>query len=365
MKAIKNILLYGCTVLPVFYPFGGQAQGIRLTSGIQWVVQGSPSIVLNNASLINDGSFAADSSSVTFTGDMTNTGAFIGGANPVFFYNLRIGNSANDLQLNNNAFVTGRITFDNGNLQLNSYKLDLGNTGSIEGERNEARIISSQGGTICVTAQLNKPRAVNPGNIGVEVTSEADMGITVITRGNTPLINSDGQTGIQRWFDIAPETYTTASASLRFFYFDGELTGNDKYSLVVFSSKEGDNRWSPGGRDASDPISNWILKSNLDPFRRFTLGIPADKAAPGIKTFSVQVYPNPAHDVFTILMVTKKEGNGIMQLYDQSGNLLEEKAAYWQAGVNTINWDISRYARGVYYLSVGGSNGSNIKIVRQ
>ena len=365
MKAIKYIFLYGCTVLPAFCPFGGKAQGIHLTSGIQWIAQGSPSIVLNNASLINNGSFIADSSSVIFTGDMTNTGAFIGGASPVSFYNLRIGNSAKDLQLNNNAFITGRIILDSGNLQLNGYKLDLGNTGSIEGERNEARIMGSQGGTICITAQLNRPRAVNPGNIGVEVTSEADLGITVITRGNTPLINSGGQTSIQRWFDIAPEVNTTAFVNLRFFYFDGELAGNDKYSLALFSSRKEDSCWVPGGMDASDPISNWLLKSNLDPFRRFTLGIPAGKATPEIKPFSLQVYPNPAHDVFTIVMVSKEEGNGIMHLYDQSGNLLEEKAAYWQQGVNTINWNISRYAMGIYYLSIGGSNRSAIKVVRQ
>jgi hypothetical protein len=365
MKAIMYIHVFGCTMLPVFCPVVGQTQGIHLTSGIQWVTQGTPSIVLNNASLINNGNFIADSSSVIFTGDMATTGAFIGGANPVSFYNLRIGNSAKDLQLNNNAFVTGRITLDSGNLQLNSYTLDLGNTGSIEGERDEARITDSQGGTIRITAQLNRPRAVNPGNIGVEVTSDADLGFTVITRGHTPLINSGGQTSIQRWFDIAPETYTTAPASLRFFYFDSELAGNDKYSLALFSSKEGDSRWAPGGKDASDPVADWILESNVDPFRRFTLGIPGDKAGPGIKPSSLQVYPNPAHDVFTIVIVSKEEGNGIMHLYDQAGNLLEEKAAYWQTGMNTINWDISRYAKGVYYLWVGGSGGSGIKIVRQ
>jgi hypothetical protein len=54
-----------------------------------------------------------------------------------------------------------------------------------------------------------------------------------------------------------------------------------------------------------------------------------------------------------------------MYLYDQSGNLLEERTVYWQAGVNTITWNISKYATGVYYLSIGGSNGSAIKIVRQ
>jgi len=369
MKHTAYMRLLAMTLLPAVSGLAGQAQGLQLTPGIQWVVNGSTQMILHNASLINNGSFIADSGTVVFTSDRGSAGEFIGGANPVSFYNLTIGRSEKDLQLNNNALITGRITLDSGNLQLNDYMLDLGSSGRIEGERNEARITGIQGGTIRITALLNRPNAVNPGNIGVEFTSDADLGSTVITRGHAPLTNSGGQVGIQRWFDIAREVNTNAPISLRFLYLDGELAGNDKNALTIFSGNEMDNTWTSWGKDAADPAANWVFKSNIDQLHRFTLAIGSGKVfskfGPGGSIPSLIIYPNPAHDVFALQLISGEKGNGVMYLYDQTGNLLEEKAAYWQAGVNTINWNISRYAAGNYYLFIGNQLGRTIKVVKQ
>jgi hypothetical protein len=369
MKPSEYTRLFAMTILLVTSGLGGEAQGLQLAPGINCVVNGPTRLILHNASLINNGRFIADSGTVVFTGDTRTAGAFIGGANPVSFYNLTIGNSAKDLQLNSNTFVTGRITLDSGNLQLNDYTLDLGRSGSIEGERNVARITGIQGGNIRITAQLNGPHAVNPGNIGVEITSEVNLGSTVITRGHISQANSTGETGIQRWFNIVPETNTNLHASLRFFYLDDELVGKDKNTLTIFSDNEMDNIWTSWGKDTADAADNWIFKSNIDQLHRFTLAIGSGKAnsmpGPSGSIPSLKIYPNPAHDAFALQMISKEEGNGVMYLYSQSGNLLEEKTANWQAGVNTIGWNISKYATGIYYLSIGGPIRSVIKIVRQ
>jgi hypothetical protein len=123
------------------------------------------------------------------------------------------------------------------------------------------------------------------------------------------------------------------------------------------------------GRDAADPVDNWILKSNVAHFHRFTLAVGSggvlSKPGPDGILPSLKIYPNPAHDEFSLQLISGGEGNGVICLYDQSGNLLEEKRAYWQTGVNTISWNISKYAMGTYYLSTGGPIRSVIKIVRQ
>ena len=336
------------------------------------MVDGSSQLILHNANLINNGSFIPDSGTVVFTSDTGMAGAFIGGANPVSFYNLTIGKAANDLHLNNNTFVTGTITLDSGNLQLNGYLLDLGSSGSITGERNEARITGVQGGAIRITSLLNGPHSVNPGNIGVEITSEANLGPTVITRGHIQLTNSSGETSIQRWFDIAPETNTNLHASLRFFYLDEELAGKNKNTLALFS---GDETWTRWGRDdagtgdnavaTANAGANWVLKSNLDQLHRFSLSIGSGNAFSKTDRAitSMQIYPTPSHNEFTLQIVREKGGNGVIYLYDQWGRLLEERRGYWQAGVNTINWDIGKYAAGVYYLSMG-SDGT-LKVIKQ
>jgi hypothetical protein len=339
------------------------AQGLYLSLGINWVVKGSPSLVLNNTGLTNNGNFFADSSTVLFTGDSSVTHSSIGGYIPISFYNLTISKPSNDVELNNDAVVTGTITLDSGDLQLNNYTLDLGSSGSIAGERDNSCITGIRGGMIKITAVLNAPHAVNPGNIGIELTSQANFGSTVITRGHLQQTTSSGATSIQRWFDIAPAINPNTPASLRFFYFNSELAGKDKNALALFSGKEGDDNWSAGGKDASDPVAGWIYKNNIGQGRRFTLAICSLK--PGGATASLQIYPNPSHDMFTMQIVSEAEGNGVAQLYDLSGHLLEAKRVYWQTGVTTVNWDVSKYAAGTYFLSIGNMVGGTTNIVKQ
>ncbi|HEX3935059.1 MAG TPA: T9SS type A sorting domain-containing protein [Puia sp.] len=367
MKSTEYMRLLVMTLLPVVLGLGVQAQSLQLTPGIHWVGNGSSQLILHNASLINNGSFIADSGTVVFSSDTGSTGAFIGGTNPVSFYQLTIGKSANDLQLNSDAFVTGRITLDSGNLQLNGYLLDLGSSGTIVGERNEARITGAGGGAIRVTSLLNGPHSVNPGNIGVEITSDADLGSTVITRGHFQLTNSRGETSIQRWFDIVPETNSNLHASLRFFYLDGELAGKNKNALALFSGDDMNNTWTCWGKDDADATSNWVLKSNVDQLHRFSLAIGSRNAFSKTDSTitSMQVYPTPATNEFTLQIVSEKGGNGIIYLYDQAGHLLEEKRGYWQAGGTTINWDIGKYAAGVYYLSIGNLSDGTLKVIKQ
>jgi len=367
MKPINFIRLCALTMLPAFFQFGLEAQGLHLVSGINWVASGSPCLVLNNAGLINNGNFSADSSTVLFTGNMVTPGSYIGGNRPVSFYNLTISKSANDVQLNNDVVVTGMITMDSGNLQLNRYSIDLGSSGRIAGERNNSCITGPLGGTIRIATVLNAPHAVNPGNIGVEFTSDANLGATVITRGHSQLTNSGGATSIQRWFDIVQEANTSTPVGLRFFYLEGELAGKDKNALAVFSTKEGDNNWSVRGKDASDPVGNWVLKSGITPGSRFTLAKGSDPLPPRPATTiaSVQIYPNPSHNAFSMQIVSERVGNGVIRLYDLSGKTLEERRVYWQAGVTTIDWDISKYAAGVYYLSMGSQYRGALNIVKQ
>src|SRR6202000_3430068 len=191
----KRIYFIALKTLPVFLPFCIRAQAFRLEPGVQLVARGTPQLVLNNISMIINGAFAADSSTVLFTGGLYSS-ALIDGDHPLSFYNLNIGMSSGDVKLNNNIAVAGHITMTSGSLQLNRYNLDLGRTGSIIGERASSCITGADGGTITVTASLIAPQAVNPGNIGVEFTSFESLGSTVITRGHESQASAGGATSI-------------------------------------------------------------------------------------------------------------------------------------------------------------------------
>src|SRR5689334_7748014 len=110
-------------LIALFLPCLLQAQGLRISRGAGMVVQGNASIVLNDASFINDGHFTADNSTIIFTGE--NNGV-VGGITRTTFHNLVL---QNQLQLESDIAVNGQLTMSSGNLELNNRNLDLGSTG--------------------------------------------------------------------------------------------------------------------------------------------------------------------------------------------------------------------------------------------
>ena len=352
MKIFHRTARLILALLPAFFPFCLHAQGLHLTQGIQWTVTGTPSLVLNNTGLINEGNFNPGLGTVLFTGEAATSLSFIGGDHPVAFYNITIDKSLNDVQLNTNIAVSGKITMNSGNLQLTRYTLDLGDSGSISGERNESCIMGAEGGTVRIRATLNKPALANPGNIGIELTGNADLGQTLITRGHVQQTNAGRQAGIQRYFDIVPAFNTNLQISLRFFYLNGELAGNDKEALVLFSNTEDSGPWVSLGRDQANTNAGWVVKTNIDQLHRITLARAGDKegATAGAKAF-IHAYPNPFHGAFTIQVFIGREREGFIYLRDLHGHLLETKRVRYLAGLNTVEWTIAPYAEGIYYVA--------------
>ncbi|MES1159392.1 MAG: hypothetical protein ABUM51_01420, partial [Bacteroidota bacterium] len=230
-------------------------------------------------------------------------------------------------------------------------------------ENNSSYITGINGGTIKKTAVLNAPQAVNPGNIGVELTSQAWLGFTVITRGHVQQSNTSGGSGIQRYFDITPEDNGNLQATLRFFYLDNELAGKGKSYLTVFASPEGRNDWASSGKDKSDLLANWVVKNNINELHRFTLAIPKDGKTNG-QTASWQLFPNPSTGAFRTTLVSRTAKRRVINLYDQKGHLIESKTIDCQAGINTIEWNTYHLAAGSYYLSAEGLPATTIEIVR-
>jgi len=321
-----------------------RSQGLRLMPGTHLVVSGAPQLVLQDAALINDGEITADSSRYLFFGNTS----FIGGSHPTFFYDLVIGG---DVQLNNHASVTGGIFMQGGNLQLNRYLLDLGHSGSIIGERNESCIT---GGLIKVSAFLDRPVEVNPGNIGVAFTSGANLGWTTIIRGHEQQTDAS----IWRYFTIDPERNGGTPMTMRVFYFEGELSGKNKAGLGVFARGEMPGGWVVWGKDQADAGSGWVIKKNVGGARFVTLGISADRFQ------IVRIAPNPTTGVFRILCVCDKEEDKVFRLYDALGHLLASRRVHCIAGSNSIEWDGTGLAQGTYRLITEGMDPVTVEIMR-
>ena len=289
---------------------------LHIQRGASMVAQGDAKIVLNNASFLNDGGFTPGNSTILFTGQNK---MFAGGSTRTAFFNLAI---EHDVQLWGDISISGKLIMDHGNLELNNHRLDLGTTGMIDGEKLSSRITGANGGVITTTALLNTPVNANPGNIGISITSNSNLGPITITRGHVQQINADGKRSIQRYYDIP-----AVNTDLKLHYFEPELAGNDQASLVL-----------------------WKLNNN-----RFTMG--AGKA-------SLTAYPNPARDKFTLTFYSDASKKATMTLQDAQGHVLERRQGNITSGLNTVQWNIAMHAQGTYYVAVENSS-MKVKVVKQ
>ncbi|MBN9384482.1 MAG: hypothetical protein J0H74_27255 [Chitinophagaceae bacterium] len=321
-----------------------ESQGLRLTPGAHLVISGAPQLVLQDAGLVNDGEVRADSSRWLFTGNTS----FIGGSHSISFYDLVIGG---DVQLNNHVSVADSIVMQGGNLRLNRYTLDLGRSGSIMGERNESRIT---GGLIKVSALLDAPVEVNPGNIGLSLTSSANLGWTTIVRGHEQQTDA----GIGRYFIIDPERNAPAPVSLRMFYFEGELSGKNKEMLGVLARGAMSGGWIGWGKDQADANAGWVAKKNIGGGQFVTLGISANRLR------AVQIAPNPTSGQFRVTLVCEKEEDKVICLYDALGHLLLSRRVHCIGGSNSIEWNGTGLEQGVYRLGVEGMDPVMVEIMR-
>lgn len=349
---------YGLLLLLVCGALCAGAQQVQVSQGLHVVASGSPQLVFHNLGFSNNGHFKAANSTVIFTDSTNALPVAIGGASKTSFYQLAV---QQDVQLTNNIQVTGHISLHKGNLQLDRYTLDLGSSGNIIGESNGSRIMGKPGGTVTRTAYLQSPKGVNPGNIGVSITSTANLGATVITRGHESPLQTTGAAATARYFDIAPAFNQNLDATLQFHYLDAELSGNEE-ELTLFSTDG--YGWKVSGKDNSNISYNWLTKNRLGQLHRYTLaGSKLSGSKTGAKT--IQVYPNPARDKFTVTLPVSSRQEVVLLLVDQSGQVVERRKVVCNAGMNTIEWNVQRYAAGNYHLAFEGLDVNTVKIIKE
>ncbi|MEM6965092.1 MAG: 3-coathanger stack domain-containing protein [Bacteroidota bacterium] len=214
-KIIIPFLLIGAIV-------SSYGQNTLRIVGNNFKIVGTTSLVLENTRLINNGIFDADSSTVYITGNGTTANSEIEGFSNTIFYNININKSANGARLGNSMQVNKDIIFTSGTLDLNGHNITLGTTnGQLVNESANARVISSTGGQVIKTTNINVASAVNPGNLGLTITNGATLGNTTIRRGHQPRGLPTGD-DFQRYFEIVPTNNSGLNATLRFSYFDVE-----------------------------------------------------------------------------------------------------------------------------------------------
>lgn len=264
MKSTFLILLIGLLA----HTASGQ---LVITAGGQLSISGNVQVSLQNTNFINNGNFSAGTSRIRFTG---NSNSNIDGNQPIQFHELELNKSNNaSVQLQRSIGVQQRIVFNAGFLNLNSFNTDLGSTGQLQGEQASSRITGSNGGQVTCNVSLNAPSAANPGNLGAVISSSQNLGNVIIRRGHNSPVSPIGSF-INRYYDIQPANNTNLNDTLRFNYFDEELNGNNEGTLIFFKT---DNNvvWSAQGFTTRSAAANYVEKTGIPSFARWTLSSSA------------------------------------------------------------------------------------------
>ena len=364
MKAVQiySILLLQFLLIVSIGELQGQELKVTTSMGMHLVVQDSLKLIFYNASFINHGDFSPGRSAVTFTSDTKGRYSYVGGSGVTSFYQLNIDRNANNFQLNQSIVVENSLNMLAGNLELNGYTVDLGSSGKIYGERSGSLITGNLGGEVIVTTDLHAPNGVNPGNIGIEITSGANYGKTTIIRGHKqqPSIATGS---IHRYFEIRPASNSNIPMQARFLYHESELTGANESMLTLFLKENELDTWSNAGKDKTDLSAHWLMKTNLHPYGRFTLAV-----SPSGETdinLSANIYPNPTSRSVMISVTSEQEREIVITLLDMHGHILEVRNMNCSRGITKMAWDIERYPAGSYLFSFANMNLKNLKVERQ
>lgn len=250
----KYFLLYKIVLLSL--PAFSQ---ITISSGTNWVTSGNVTMTLQNIDLVNNGTFTAGNGSVKFTG---NQNSVISGNNMTLFNILEVSKTNNTkVLLARNITAASLISFISGQLDLNGNNILMGSAANIAGESETNRIIGPNGGFVEITQNMNAPNGSNPGNLGVFITSSANLGSVTIRRGHLPQ-SGTGLTGsINRSYSIVPTNNTNLNATLRLKYFDAELNGQNETSLVLYQSTNSGANWNNLSRTSNNTNSNYVEKT--------------------------------------------------------------------------------------------------------
>jgi hypothetical protein len=269
-----NIILPAVVVLYLLCLHTGKvsAQGyFKTETGISVVTAGNVTMNLNNAHFVNDGTFqqTPGSSTVQFSGSMP---VSVSGAHlPVFDYMAVAKSGMAALSLQRDIHVGSKIIFISGFLDLNNHNIILLNDAELTDENETSRIMGTTGGYVEKMQTLNAPSSVNPGKLGVVITSAQNLGTTLIRRGHQSQVNSSGDgRSILRYYDIIPFNNSSLNATLRFQYFNAELNSLNESSLVLFRH---DGSWSNEGFTVRDISANYIEKSGISSFSRWTASV--------------------------------------------------------------------------------------------
>jgi cytoskeletal protein CcmA (bactofilin family) len=239
-----------------------QAQvSVETNSGLTTAVTGGLQITLDG-NWTNNGTLTPGSGTVTLNGSGTQMITNAGGS----FNNLSINKTGGAAQAAGDFTVDGTFTLTSGDVDLNGNVVTLG-TNALLAET-PGNTVKGTSGHIETTRNLNAPSSNSVAGMGFEISSAANLGSTVISRGHAQQ-SGGGNESILRYFDVTPTNNSGLNATLVYHYDDSELDGQTEANLQLYKSEDSGSSWSAEGGTA-DGGANTVSQSGIASLSRWT-----------------------------------------------------------------------------------------------
>ena len=189
--------------------------------------------------------------------------------------------------LSSGLTVNGNLILES-NLDLNGQTITLGSDGYLI---EDAGRLYGTTGTITTTRTLSNISSENVAGLGAQLTTAANMGSTVITRGHSAV--SEGVSGLQksiyRYYQITPDPNTGLNATLKFYYNENELNSIPEADLALFRYDSGESKWQCNAANQDrDAANNWVQQTGIDVFSKWTLGDEDDPTLVDLVSFTAR-----------------------------------------------------------------------------
>jgi hypothetical protein len=188
------------------------------------------------------------------------------------FYNLTVESGTatfqDDLAASNDLTIASGAMLDMDSNKISSVGGTFTNNGTMA--NNETRSVAT-GSQTFLDARSNNAAQItyNSGNQPGNTTLTTRIGTTFPT-------NAFGEScpraelGLERYYHITADTSSGISVTLRFYYNDSELNGNDEAFLEIWHCESG--AWvKEAGTHSRDTTNNWVQVTGVDSFSGFAI----------------------------------------------------------------------------------------------
>lgn len=373
---MKKFILFFCTIWIISNSIA--QHNIVIQSGATISTSNNAVIVFNDCNLDNASNNVSFSNSLLTENGNINTN--IGGTGMLDFKQITINKPGATLKMVGDLTIQDKLIFQTGFVDLNNHILNLAPLALLKNEKSTGRLIGDNGGFASINVLMNNPNLQNPGNLGLSVTSSADMGTVSILRGHKIQTQGGSPFSIKRNYAIESSNGENFNGLLRFAYFDDELAGIDESVLQIWSSIDAAN-WINEGYTAKDETQNYLESSNINSLSWFTMSNPT----PGIKSdpvfdyrvnkdlnktkqilFDAKAIPNPCiqNEPAWIELTASHEVKGIIQLINPMGEIVNTKPFQTKIGYEKFLLSTQDLIKGMYFVKVTLNTGNvkNLKL---